>query len=178
MERHDDSRQPTAWERRRGRLRLHEVKSRTSHAPDPPSARCRVRRRAVPFPSLTHWSDKMAEWLVGKAKDIKEGDRKVVNAGKREIGIFHKGGAFYAYSNTCLHQGGPACEGMVTQNVVDVIDKDGLYQGQTYGDETHFVCPWHGYEYDLKTGECIGDRKLKLRKYEIVKRGEDIYVVA
>ena len=59
-----------------------------------------------------------------------------------------------------------------------ILDKDHLYQGQTYGDETHFVCPWHGYEYDLKTGECIGDRKLKLRKYDIVKRGEDIYVVA
>ena len=120
----------------------------------------------------------MAEWLVGKASDIKEGDRKVVTAGKREIGIFHMGGAFYAYSNTCLHQGGPACEGMIIQNVVDVIDKDRKYQGQTYGDETHFVCPWHGYEYDLKTGECIGDRKLKLRKYEVVKRGEEIYVVA
>ena len=66
----------------------------------------------------------MAEWLVGKASDIKEGDRKIVTAGKREIGVFHKGGAFYAYSNTCLHQGGPACEGMMIQNVVDVIDKD------------------------------------------------------
>jgi nitrite reductase/ring-hydroxylating ferredoxin subunit len=120
----------------------------------------------------------MAEWLVGKASDIKEGDRKIVTAGKREIGVFHKGGDFYAYSNTCLHQGGPACEGMMIQNVVDVIDKDRLYQGQTYGDETHFVCPWHGYEYDLKTGECIGDRKLKLRKFEVVKRGDEIYVVA
>jgi nitrite reductase/ring-hydroxylating ferredoxin subunit len=67
---------------------------------------------------------------------------------------------------------------MITQNVVDVIDKDRQYQGQVYGDETHFVCPWHGYEYDLKTGECIGNRKLKLRKYEIVARGGDIYVVA
>jgi nitrite reductase/ring-hydroxylating ferredoxin subunit len=120
----------------------------------------------------------MAEWLVGKVSDIKDGDRKIVTAGKREIGVFHKDGAFYAYSNTCLHQGGPACEGMITKNVVDVIDNQNLYQGQSYGDETHFVCPWHGYEYDLKTGECIGDRKLKLRKYDIVKRGEEIYVVA
>ena len=40
------------------------------------------------------------------------------------------------------------------------------------------VCPWHGYEYDLKTGECIGDRKQKLRRYEVIRRGEDIYVVA
>ena len=120
----------------------------------------------------------MAEWLVGKASDIKEGDRKVVTAGKREIGVFHKGGAFYAYSNTCLHQGGPACEGMMINNVIDVIDKDRTYHGQTYGDEMHFVCPWHGWEYDLKTGEMVGDRKQKLRKYEVLKRGDDIYVLA
>ena len=119
----------------------------------------------------------MAEWLVGKASDITEGDRKVVTAGKREIGIFHRGGAFYAYSNTCLHQGGPACEGMVTQNVVDVIDKDGLYQGQAYGDETHFVCPWHGYEYNIETGACAGDQKQKLRSFPVVEKDGGVYVV-
>jgi len=120
----------------------------------------------------------MAEWFVAKSSEMKDGDRRIVTAGKREIGVFHKGGAYYAYSNQCLHQGGPACEGMITQNVVDVIDKDRLYQGQTFGDDIHFVCPWHGYEYDLKTGECIGDRKLKLRKFDVVERGGDIYVVA
>src|SRR4026208_1271696 len=119
----------------------------------------------------------MAEWLVGEASGIKGGERKGGTAGKREIGIFHKGGAFYAYSNVCLHQGGPACEGMLTQNVVDVFAKDKTYEGQVFGEEMHFVCPWHGYEYDIKTGECIGDRKLKLRKFDVVKRGEDIYVV-
>ena len=29
----------------------------------------------------------------------------------------------------------------------------------------HFVCPWHGYEYDLKTGECAADRRLRLKSY-------------
>jgi len=120
----------------------------------------------------------MAEWFVAKSSEFKDGDRRIVTAGPREIGVFHKDGNYYAYSNICLHQGGPACEGMMINNVVDVIDKDRLYQGQTYGDEMHFVCPWHGYEYDLKTGECIGDRKQKLRKFEVVRRGDDIYVVA
>jgi nitrite reductase/ring-hydroxylating ferredoxin subunit len=120
----------------------------------------------------------MAEWLVGKTSELKDGDRKVVTAGKREIGVFHKDGAYYAYSNTCLHQGGPACEGLMIANVVDIIDKDRTYQGQKFGDEMHFVCPWHGWEYDLKTGEMVGDRKQKLRKFEVVKRGDDIYVVA
>ena len=120
----------------------------------------------------------MPEQFVGKLAEFKDGDRRIIFVGDNEIGVFRHDGKFYAYSNYCLHQGGPACEGMLINNVVDVIDKDRLYQGQTYGDEMHFVCPWHGYEYDLKTGECIGDRKLKLRKYDVVKRGEEIYVVA
>ena len=120
----------------------------------------------------------MAEWFVAKTSELKEGDRRIVSAGQREIGVFHKDGAYYAYSNTCLHQGGPACEGLLINNVVDVIDPDRTYVHQTFGDETHFVCPWHSYEYDIKTGECVGDRKLKLRKFEVVKRGDEIYVVA
>jgi nitrite reductase/ring-hydroxylating ferredoxin subunit len=120
----------------------------------------------------------MAEWFVAKSSEMKDGDRRIVTAGRHEIGVFHKDGDYYAYSNTCLHQGGPACEGVLINNVVDLIDQDRLYQGQTYGDRMHFVCPWHGYEYDLKTGECVGDRKQKLRKFEVIKRGDEIYVVA
>ena len=53
----------------------------------------------------------MAEWFVAKSSDLKDGDRRIVTAGPREIGVFHKDGAYYAYRNICLHQGGPACEG-------------------------------------------------------------------
>jgi nitrite reductase/ring-hydroxylating ferredoxin subunit len=120
----------------------------------------------------------MAEWFVAKSADLKDGDRRIVNAGQREIGVFHKDGAYYAYSNICLHQGGPACEGLTIANVVDIIGPDRTYEGQKFGDEMHFVCPWHGWEYDLKTGEMVGDRKQKLRKYEVIKRGDEIYVVA
>jgi nitrite reductase/ring-hydroxylating ferredoxin subunit len=120
----------------------------------------------------------MAEWFVAKASEMTDGDRRIVTAGRHEIGVFFSGGGFYAYSNICLHSGGPACEGLLINRVVDIIAPDRTYQGQTFGDDLHFVCPWHGYEYEMKTGECVGDRKLKLRKYEIVQRGEDIYVVA
>ena len=120
----------------------------------------------------------MAEFFVAKSSEMKDGDRRIVTAGRREIGVFHKDGDYFAYSNVCLHQGGPACEGMLTANIVDVFGEDRTYQGQVFGDEMHFVCPWHGYEYDIKTGECIGDRKQKLRKFEVVRRGDDIYVVA
>jgi nitrite reductase/ring-hydroxylating ferredoxin subunit len=120
----------------------------------------------------------MAEWFVAKAAEMPDGDRRIVTVGAQEIGVFHKDGAFYAYSNYCVHSGGPACEGLIINEVVDVIAPDRTYQGQTFSEKVHFVCPWHGYEYDLKTGACIGDRRLKLKKFDVVRRGDDIYVVA
>jgi nitrite reductase/ring-hydroxylating ferredoxin subunit len=44
--------------------------------------------------------------------------------------------------------------------------------------EMHFVCPWHGMEYNIKTGECASDRRMKLKKYLVVKKGDEVYVVA
>jgi nitrite reductase/ring-hydroxylating ferredoxin subunit len=120
----------------------------------------------------------MAEWFVAKAADLPEGDRRIVTAGQNEIGVFHQGGSYFAYSNYCVHSGGPACEGIMINKVVDIIAADRTYQGQTFSDEMHFVCPWHGYEYDLKTGQCMGDPKLKLKRFEVVRRGDEIYVVA
>ncbi len=69
--------------------------------------------------------------------------------------MFHWEGQFYAYANMCLHQGGPACEGLIMHQVEDVIGPDKTWVGQKFSEErVNFVCPWHGYEYDIKTGEC------------------------
>ena len=92
--------------------------------------------------------------------------------------MFCKDGAFYAYSNYCLHAGGPACEGLMINRVVDLIGPTAPISARPSATRCISSVPWHGYEYDIKTGECVGDRKLKLRKYDVVRRGEDIYVVA
>ena len=119
----------------------------------------------------------MAEKLVGKASEFKNGERRIVFVGDHEIGVFREKDEFFAYSNTCLHQSGPACEGLIMHQVEDVIGPDKTWVGQKFSDErVNFVCPWHGYEYDLKTGECVPDRKLRLKKYNVVRRGDDIYV--
>jgi nitrite reductase/ring-hydroxylating ferredoxin subunit len=120
----------------------------------------------------------MPECFVAKASEMQDGDRRIVVAGNAEIGVFYKDGTYFAYSNECVHSGGPACEGIMIHRVVDVIAPDRTYQGQTFADEVHFVCPWHGYEFELKTGECVGDRRLKLKKFDVVRRGDDIFVVA
>ena len=121
----------------------------------------------------------MAQKFVGKISDFNEGDRRIVFVGDKEIGVFRDAGQFYAYSNFCLHQGGPACEGLTIAKVEERLRPDKTSQGLVFSDsEKHFVCPWHGYEYDMKTGECVSDRRLKLRKFEIVQKGDELYVVA
>ena len=121
----------------------------------------------------------MAEQYVGKIAEFNDGDRRIIFAGDNEIGIFRHEGQFYAYSNFCLHQGGPACEGLTIAKVEERLLPDKTSQGLYFSEnEMHFVCPWHGYEYDIATGECAADRRLKLKSFPVVRRGEDIYVVA
>jgi nitrite reductase/ring-hydroxylating ferredoxin subunit len=121
----------------------------------------------------------MVELFVAKVSDFADGERHIVRHEGLEIGVFRWEGEFFAYRNLCLHQGGPACEGLIMHKVEDVIGPDLTWLGQRFSrEEVHFVCPWHGYEYDLRTGECAADRRLKLKSYDVVRRGEDVYVVA
>ena len=53
----------------------------------------------------------MAEKFIGNASEFKDGDHRIVFLDDKEIGVFREKGRFFAYSNYCLHQGGPACEG-------------------------------------------------------------------
>lgn len=120
----------------------------------------------------------MAEVFVARAAEIADGGRRIVKHGPHSIGVFRWDNQFYAYSNICVHQGGPACEGVIMHKVEDIIGEDRTWQGQRFSPtEVHFVCPWHGYEFDMRTGECVPDRRLKLRRYKVVQRGEDVYVV-
>jgi len=121
----------------------------------------------------------MTEKFIGKASEFKDGDRRIVLLGETEIGVFRENGQFYAYSNYCLHQGGPACEGLTIAKVEERILPDNTSRGLYFSDvELHFVCPWHGYEYDMKTGECVADRRLKLKRYQVVEKEDGVYVVA
>ena len=121
----------------------------------------------------------MAEKFVAKTSEFKDGDRRIVFVGEHEIGVFRHEGQIYAYSNFCLHQGGPACEGLTIAAVEERLRPDQTSQGLYFSEtEMHFVCPWHGMEYDMKTGECVSDRKMKLRSYKVLEKGDEIYVVA
>ncbi len=115
--------------------------------------------------------------LVCREGELPEGAVRIVAAGADEIGVFYRGGEYRAYLNRCLHQGGPACEGIHLPRVLDVVGPGNEYRGQTFAEGTmHFICPWHGWEYDVDTGECVADRSMRLRRYDIVRQDGRVYV--
>ncbi|MBO0730834.1 MAG: Rieske (2Fe-2S) protein [Acidimicrobiaceae bacterium] len=120
----------------------------------------------------------MAEWPVGSVEELQAADRKIVPVGDSEVGVFRVDGRFYAYENRCRHQGGPVCEGLIIGKVVAVLEEDrNVVSEQFSDDETHLVCPWHGYEYDITTGECAVDRTFGLRRYQVTEHDGWLYVV-
>ena len=118
------------------------------------------------------------EVRVGRTEDFVDGRRVMVQIGGREVFVFERDGRFHAFENVCRHMGGPVGEGVLIGKVEAVLGPNQeLIRERFSTDEIHIVCPWHGWEYDIATGECAANRRIKLRRYEAVQRGEDVYVV-
>ena len=118
-------------------------------------------------------------YRAARSDSIPEKGRLVIDVGDTTIGIFRVDGRLFAYENSCPHMGGPVCQGLIIPAVRELVNEQKVSTGYAFDEsEMRIVCPWHGYEYDLRTGECAADRRLRLKTYEVVRRGEDIYVRA
>ena len=93
---------------------------------------------------------------VGSAAEINHDGRKVVEAAGLSIGVFHSDGEWYALQNSCLHRGGPVCQGPLENGIL--------------------TCPWHGYQYQLATGQLLLDPDAKLPSYPVEVRDEQVYL--
>ena len=115
---------------------------------------------------------------VGAVAEFQDGDRKLVPVRGFQIGVFYVEGRFVAYENRCLHQGGPVCEGRYFPRMTAVISPEGRVLGERYDrSEPHLVCPWHGWEYDLRSGHFCGNLARRLRSYPVELEGDDVYVI-
>ena len=96
----------------------------------------------------------MPKWVVATVDEIPPGERKIVDVGGRSIGVFNVGGEFFALLNRCPHQGGPLCTG----NTHGFLRSAGRRRVPLQPRGRRCVrCPWHGWEYDLRTGQSWFD---------------------
>ena len=98
----------------------------------------------------------MQEVRVARLDEIGEGARKIVQVGDLSIGVFHHKGEWYAVHNHCLHRGGPVATGKLEGDVL--------------------TCPWHGYQYDVTSGQLLVDPTSKLDIYRLTIREDEIFL--
>jgi nitrite reductase (NADH) small subunit len=111
--------------------------------------------------------------FVVSAGELSPGERAMIDIDGLEIGVFNIDGEYHALANYCVHQGGPGCGGRITGKVTEA--EDGTL---TYDQRGEVVCcPWHGWEYDITTGEHLADSSLGLPTFDVVERAGQLYVV-
>jgi nitrite reductase (NADH) small subunit len=117
---------------------------------------------------------------IGEYAELERGGRIVAEVEGREIVAFALDGELFAYENYCPHLGGPVGEGKLIPHVEAVLDEDGsVIREQFVPGEMRLVCPWHGFEFDVKSGRCTADGRCRLRRWEVVRDDNDaIYVLA
>jgi nitrite reductase/ring-hydroxylating ferredoxin subunit len=107
--------------------------------------------------------------VVAPLSRFPDGARRIVQAGSRSIGVFRVGERFYGIRNRCPHQGGPLCLGHLLGDAV----ADGPGEARISADPLRIACPWHGWEYDLDSGQSfMGAAMPGVRSYGVgVERG-------
>jgi nitrite reductase/ring-hydroxylating ferredoxin subunit len=99
----------------------------------------------------------MAEFIkVASVSELAPGSAKAIELKGKTIALFNVKGTIYATDNTCLHQGGPLGDGELMGELI--------------------ICPWHQWEYNVRTGEMVGDSSVKLATYPVQVEGDDIKV--
>ena len=106
----------------------------------------------------------MAKYIVATVDEIPPGDRKIFELAGRSIGVFNIKGEFFALRNRCPHQGGTLCEGSLS-GLVEAA-RPGQYD---YSRPNEILrCPWHGWEYDIRTGQSwVDPAKTRVRNYPV-----------
>jgi len=119
----------------------------------------------------------MRDVNVGAAVDFANPGRKVIEFEGIEVGVFRLGDDFFAYANVCPHMGGPACQGKMMPKVEEVIAGDHTSKGMAFSKtQMNIVCPWHGYEFDMRTGIHAGNPKVRLRPINVRVSDGDVIV--
>jgi len=106
----------------------------------------------------------MSRHVVAATSEIPPGARKLVTVKGRPIAIFNLAGEYFGLLNRCPHQGGSLCEGVVTGLLES--PQPGTYLYSRKGEILR--CPWHGWEFDIRTGQSYCDpERIRTKSYTV-----------
>jgi 3-phenylpropionate/trans-cinnamate dioxygenase ferredoxin subunit len=107
--------------------------------------------------------------VIGRVDEMPPGTKRHIEVVGRGIAVFNVAGRFFALRDTCPHRGGPLSAGTIVGSITSTMP--GYYE---YDPVRKFIkCPWHGWEYDLETGQSSFDpANRRVRAYPVaIKAG-------
>ena len=99
----------------------------------------------------------MPNWIpLAKLSECPPGEGRELIAAGRIVALFNVDGEFHALDGICPHQGGPLGKGALTGCIV--------------------TCPWHGWQYDVRTGRHTTIASLEHPRFELKIEGDEILI--
>jgi nitrite reductase/ring-hydroxylating ferredoxin subunit/uncharacterized membrane protein len=93
--------------------------------------------------------------VVATTDELKPDQMKLVRVAGRRIVLARLSDGYAACDDRCSHKGGPLCDGTLTGGVVQ--------------------CPWHGSQFDVRTGEVkAGPAVQGIRTYAVAEDGNQV----
>lgn len=111
----------------------------------------------------------MTRYVVGPAREIPPGSVRVVrpDGEKAGIGVFNVGGEFYALRNHCPHMGAPLCAGSIKGTAGARTRPSGAFEVEWTREGEIIACPWHHWEFEIRSGRTIFPSKSRARRYDV-----------
>jgi nitrite reductase/ring-hydroxylating ferredoxin subunit len=96
-------------------------------------------------------------WIrVCAVEDCPPGEARELVAGERIIALYNVAGEFYALDGICPHQGGPLGKGFLNGCIV--------------------TCPWHGFQFDVTTGQHQTSASLVHPSYPVKLEANEVFI--
>jgi nitrite reductase/ring-hydroxylating ferredoxin subunit len=101
------------------------------------------------------------------------GEIRVVEIRHHRVGVMRVGDEFHALADRCPHRGAPLCSaGEVVTDIQRAADGS-----LTLGEQGALIrCPWHKWDFEIATGRCPADTKMRVRRYAVRREGGDVIV--
>ncbi len=100
-----------------------------------------------------------------------EGTVRLLDVGGVRVGVFRVDDDFHALADRCPHRGAPLCSGRVA---TPVFFDDGALSAGPHASTVR--CPWHKWEFEITSGRCLVDEKLRVRRYAVRRDGDELVV--
>ncbi|REJ69038.1 MAG: non-heme iron oxygenase ferredoxin subunit [Planctomycetota bacterium] len=99
----------------------------------------------------------MSDWVSATNKTAcPPGSAMELVVAERVVALFNVDGEFFALDGVCPHQGGPLGKGELSGCLV--------------------TCPWHGWQFDVRTGQSQLTASVKHPTFEVRIEGEDVMI--